>query len=267
MGHMNDNDVRAGQARPSIARTYDYLLGGRDHYVIDEEFGRYFEQVLTGSEQIAVSNRRALERAVRALAHAGVDQIIDLGCGLPAKENVHQIARQHLPQTRVVYVDNDPIVISHGQAMLAVDEDVAVVQADVREPEVIREHPEVARLITFDRPVGLLFGAVLGFIEEDDDPVGIVRYWAEVIAPGSFVYVSCFRAGDNRRTALVQEQVRKVLGRGGWRSAEVIASMFDGLELVGPGVIPCVQWQPDGGAGPEPTDWERLIVSGLARKN
>jgi hypothetical protein len=267
MGHMNDNDVRAGQARPSIARTYDYLIGGRDHYVIDEEFGRYFEQVLSGSEQIAVSNRRAMERAVQAVAHAGVDQIIDFGCGLPAKQNVHQIARRHLPETRVVYLDNDPIVISHGQAMLAVDEDVAVVQADVREPEVIRKHPEVQRLIGFDRPVGLLFGAVLGFIEEDDDPVGIVQYWADVLAPGSFVYVSCFRTGDSRRTALVQEQVRKVIGLGSWRSGDTIAAMFDRLELLGPGVVPCVQWGPDGANDAAPTDWEQLIVSGLARKN
>ncbi|MCX4094293.1 SAM-dependent methyltransferase [Nocardia sp. alder85J] len=264
---MNDNDVRTGQARPSIARTYDYLLGGRDHYVIDEEFGRYFEKVLAGSEQIAISNRGALELAVRALTHAGVDQIIDFGCGLPAQRNVHQIAREQVPGSRVVYLDNDPIVVSHGQAMLVVDDDVAVVQADVRDPESIRKHPEVQRLISFDRPVGLLFSVVLGFLEEDADPIGPVRYWVDVLAPGSFVYVSCFRAGDNRRTALVQDQVRKVLDRGSWHSDATIAAIFEGLEMIGPGVVPCVQWRPDGSPGPAPTDWEQLIVSGLARKN
>jgi hypothetical protein len=263
---MNDDDVRAGQERPSIARTYDYLIGGREHYAIDEQYGKYFREVLAGSEQIAVCNRRTVERAVRLLAREGIRQFIDFGCGLPTRENVHQIARRQQPGCRVVYLDNDPIVVSHGLALLAVDENIAVFQGDVRDPQSIHKHAEVQRLISFDEPVGLLFSAVLGFIDGEDDPAGLVRYWTGQIASGSLVYVSCFRSGDDRQTAVLQHRLREVIGRGGWHSEGTIADIFTGLELLEPGIVPTVQWRPEQTSGAQPSEWERLIVSGLGRK-
>src|SRR3954465_1917557 len=136
--------------KPSIARTYDYLLGGKDNFAVDRAFGDKFIHDLPGSNQIALDNRGALIRAIQELVTtAGIRQFVDLGSGLPTADNVHQVAQRFAPEAKVVYVDNDPIVLAHGRAILAENENTAVIQADLREPKTVFEDPETQRLIDF----------------------------------------------------------------------------------------------------------------------
>ncbi|UFS98080.1 SAM-dependent methyltransferase [Nocardia huaxiensis] len=266
---MNINAMRARQSRPSVARTYSYILGGRDNYGADKDLGDSFKEDLPGSEQLAITNRAAVIRAVRTVAKAGVRQVIDMGCGLPAEPNVHEVLRQYHPDATIVYLDNDPFVAPHGRALLAVDNNIAMLEADAREPQKIFDEPEVQRLIDFDQPVALLFSAVLSFVEDDEDPAGVVRFWTDRVAPGSYVYISHFRPGETREAAATERKILEAFG-GRFRSSADILAFFDGLELLDEGLLPCRQWQPEAGMPTteekELTSWEELIVAAIARK-
>ncbi|RMI33265.1 SAM-dependent methyltransferase [Nocardia stercoris] len=265
--HTDDAAVRAGQARPSVARVYNFLLGGSEHYAVDEAYGGYFDQALPGSPRIAVTNRQAVERATHAAARAGIRQFVDFGCGLPTSDNVHQIAQRYDATAHTVYVDHDPIVVAHVRAESDVDDRTAAVHADIRDPEAILDSAEIRDLIDLDEPVALLFSTVLSFLDDADDPAGAVRFWTDRIASGSFVYVSHFRSGGNAQTTALELKVREAFGRGRWRRPDEIAALLAGLDLLDPGWVPCVQWRAGTDDIPEPpTAWEELIVSGLARK-
>ncbi|PXX52851.1 S-adenosyl methyltransferase [Nocardia tenerifensis] len=256
------------QSKPSIARVYDYLLGGKDNFAVDRAIGDHFKNNLPGSVAIASTNRQAMIRAVRDLARDGIRQFIDLGSGLPTADNVHQVARRHAPDATVVYVDNDPIVLAHGRALLATDDRTTVLQADLRAPASIREHREVVELIDFDRPVAVLFSAILHHLNDDENPAAVVRYWSEQLCPASPVYISHFRSGGNRETAVAEEKLQSTFGRGRWRTDSEIAELFGDLEILEPGITPCANWRPDPtNEDPRPLSvWEQLIVTGLARK-
>ncbi|WP_069167532.1 SAM-dependent methyltransferase [Nocardia altamirensis] len=274
---MTDLSHVIDQSTPSIARVYDYLLGGKDNFVVDREIGDHFKNNLPGSVAIAFTNRQALVRAVRDIARDGIRQFVDLGSGMPTADNVHQVAKRHLPDATVAYVDNDPIVLAHGRALLATDAHTTVFQADLRDPPSIRENPEVVKMIDFDQPVAVIFSAILHHLNDDEDPAGVVRYWSEQLAPGSRVYISHFRSGHNAETTAAEQKLQSTFGRGRWRTDEEIAALFGDLEIVDPGIAPCAHWRPD----PAPADgtpaigvsdrelsvWEQLIVAGLARKN
>ncbi|MFD5450219.1 SAM-dependent methyltransferase [Streptomyces sp. NPDC003470] len=262
------------RAEPSIARVYDYLLGGKDNYAVDREIGDVFKRDLPGSVAIAFANRAALTRAVREIVTTtGVRQFIDLGSGLPTADNVHQVAQRHAPESRVVYVDTDPQVLVHGRALLEENDRTRVVPVDVRDPQGIRTHPDTLALIDFDRPVAVVLSAVLHHVNDEEDPAGIVRHWRDHVASGSHFFVSHFRSGNNPETAEAEKVLQKTFGRGRWRTDEEIESLLDGLDILDPGVVPAPVWRPDAGGGArggdgerELTVWERLIVAGLARK-
>jgi hypothetical protein len=274
MGAMTDDGRAIDSSRPSIARVYDYLLGGKDNYAVDREIGNVFKRDLPGSVAIAFANRSALTRAVREIATTtAVRQFIDLGSGLPTADNVHQVAQRHAPESRVVYVDTDPQVLVHGRALLEENSRTRVVPADVRDPEGIRSHPDTAELIDFDRPVAVMFSAILHHVNDDEDPAGIVRYWREQVPSGSYFFVSHFRSGSNPETAEAEKVLQQTFGRGRWRTDAQIESLLDGLEILDPGMVPASLWRPDevdspldGGGERKLTVWERLIVAGLARK-
>ena len=182
---------------------------------MDRAVGDRFRTELPGSVAIAVTNRQALVRAVGEIARAsGIGQFLDLGSGLPTADNVHQVARRHLPGARVVYVDHDPAVAAHARALLAGDERTAVVHADVRRPEEIRGHPDTTRLIDFSRPVAVILSAVLHHLDDEEDPAGIVRYWRDQVPSGSHVFVSHFRSGRDARTRALEATLQGSLGRG-----------------------------------------------------
>ncbi|MFD7641685.1 SAM-dependent methyltransferase [Kitasatospora sp. NPDC059795] len=270
---MADDTPGIDGSKPSIARIYDYLLGGRDNYPVDREIGDFFLNDLPGSVEVPVENRRALIRAVAAMAEDGIRQFVDMGSGLPTADNVHQVARRHRADARVAYVDNDPTVLAHGRALLAADERTTVVLADVREPETVRHHPEVARLIDFDEPVGVVFSAVLHHLDDEERPGELVRWWAERVPSGSRLYLSHFRSGHNEQTRLAERKLQSAFGRGRFRTDREIADLFGDLELLEPGLVPCSLWRPESASGDrsgtgerELTVWEQMISCGLARK-
>ncbi|MFJ8441464.1 SAM-dependent methyltransferase [Kitasatospora griseola] len=270
---MPGDTTEIDPSKPSIARIYDYLLGGTDNYAVDREVGDFFLKGLPGSVAVPVENRRALIRAVGTMASDGIRQFIDMGSGLPTADNVHQVAQRHQPDARVAYVDNDPTVLAHGRALLAADEHTGVIGADVREPESIRRHPDLANLIDFDQPVGLVFSAVLHHLDDAERPGDLVRWWTDQVPSGSQVYLSHFRSGDNEQTRIAEQKLQDTFGRGRWRTDEEITALFGDLELLAPGLVNCSLWRPSYAPGSntgadrrELTVWERMISCALARK-
>ncbi|MFC4330625.1 SAM-dependent methyltransferase [Streptomyces andamanensis] len=274
MAAMTEEGISIDHTRPSIARVYDYLLGGKDNYAVDREIGDVFKRDLPGSVAIAFANRSALTRAVAEIATTtGIRQFIDLGSGLPTADNVHQVAQRHAPESRIVYVDIDPQVLVHGRALLEQNRRTRVIAADVRDPEGIRTHPDTRELIDFERPVAVMFSAILHHVNDEEDPAAIVRYWRDQVPSGSYFFMSHFRSGRNAETEEAERVLQQTFGRGRWRTDEEIAGLLDGLEILDPGIVPAPLWHPEQIASPwgdgaprELTVWEHLIAAGLARK-
>jgi hypothetical protein len=199
-------------AQPAAARIYDYLLGGKDNYAVDRAAADRVLAVAPDQRRLAQANRAFAIRAVRVLGAAGLRQFIDLGTGFPTSPSVHEAARQSDPSARAVYVDYDPIVHVHNTALLASDDRVVSVQADIRQPEVILDHPDVARLIDFREPVGVLCVAVLHLVPDAEDPAGIARAaaWCFPSSPATAIrkrWPNCARWRRARR-------LRPISGRG-----------------------------------------------------
>jgi SAM-dependent methyltransferase len=258
--------------KPNIARMYDYLLGGKDNFGVDREVAEMSLRIMPDSRKGPRSNRAFLRRVVRYLtAEAGVRQFLDIGSGLPTRGNVHEIAQEIAPAARVVYVDNDPVVLAHARALLAGDH-TAVVTADIREPESILNHPIVRGLIDFDRPVGLLMFAILHHVNDFEDPGGIAATFREAVPPGSHLAVSHFqnpgsaRPEDAEMARLGEELFNKSFGTGRWRTPAEIRSYFGDWDLLEPGVVPMPEWRPDL-AGVRKKDLTHyLFVGGVAKK-
>src|SRR5580693_8973117 len=192
---------------PSVARVYDAILGGKDNFAVDRAVADEAMRTMADGGNGARLNRAALGRAVRYMADRGVSQFLDLGSGLPAAQNTHQIAQAANPEARVVYVDNDPSVSLHGQALLTGDDSTVVVLADVRSPDELLALPAVAGFLDFSRPIGLILNAVIHHLLNEEDPHGIVARYLEALAPGSFMQLTHFcdesaeaRSGAGRRS-------------------------------------------------------------------
>ncbi|MCP2340757.1 SAM-dependent methyltransferase [Actinomadura rupiterrae] len=232
---------------PSPARIYDYFLGGKDNYAVDRAAGDAFLATAPETLHACRHNRAFLSRAVTHLVRdAGIDQFIDIGTGLPTQQNVHEVAQQHNPDARVVYVDNDPIVAAHARALLANTSGVALVQADLHDPEAILAHPDVTRLIDFDRPVAVLLLAVLHFFPDADDPHGIVARLMAPTAPGSHLVISHGTSDPDPAIAQEAEQVYDSHSSASLhtRTAADIARFFTGTDLLDPGLVYTAAWRP-----------------------
>lgn len=233
---------------PNMARMYDYALGGKDNYAVDREAVERLRTFAPENKYIPKANRRFLGRAVRFVAEQGIRQFIDLGAGLPSQGNVHEVARQVLPDARVVYVDNDPVVLVHARALLAAANHAStVVQADIREPDTIFKDPEVGRLIDFSEPVAVGFVSILHGIADSDDPVGIVRAFAERMIPGSYLILSHLTR-EGHPPELVRKK-QEIFAQSAtpfsYRSRAEIMRFFAGFELVEPGLTPVTSWRSD----------------------
>lgn len=251
---------------PSIARTYDYLLGGKDNYPADREIGQIFVRKFPGAVQIALDNRACLVRAVTFIAgELGVTQFIDLGSGLPTADNVHQVAQRADSGATVVYVDNDPIVLAHGRAMLAEDDQTVVVKADIRQPGQILSDQAVRGLIDFGRPVAVIASAVLHHLRDEEDPLGAIRAMCDATPPGSCLFVSHFRTLGDPDSAALEAVMLEAFGRGMWRTSEQIGQFFGDMRLTPPGIVPCATWREDSDPG-DLSLYQQLIVAGLGRK-
>jgi hypothetical protein len=231
------------------ARVYDYWLGGKDNYPADRAAAQAVMAELPDIPLTAKENRAFLRRVVRFLAaEAGIRQFLDIGSGLPTQGNVHQVAQQVAPDARIVYIDNDPIVLVHGRALLA-GSNTAVVQADLREPDAILDDPETRQLIDFDQPTAVLLSAILHHIRDEEDPAGIVARLRDAIGPGSYVAISHGTA-DFSPEAATRAAARFAQARTAapyvHRSRAEIERFLDGLELVFPGLVQLPLWRPDG---------------------
>jgi hypothetical protein len=252
-------------SRPHPARMYDYFLGGKDNYEVDQRAAEQFMKAAPEVREGVLANRRFMHRAVRhVVAEGGVRQILDVGTGLPTEPNVHQIARSVAPETRVAYVDNDPIVATHSRA-LSDDPDTAVVLADLRDPRAILDHPEVRAVIDFDRPVALLLVAVVHFVAEAEDPAGIVATLRDALPAGSYLVLS-HATGDvheDRReeAAAVYDKATASLHL---RSHAAVLDLFGDFAMVEPGLVRVTDWRPEEVRRPDAPPIG--IYGGVARK-
>ena len=253
---------------PQSARVYDYWLGGKDHFPADRALGDAIAEALPTIRTQVRAQRAFLGRAVRYLTRdAGIRQYLDIGTGIPSAGNVHDVAQEVAPESRVLYVDNDPIVLAHARALMAgtAEGPVAFIQADLREPEAILSDPAVAGTLDLDQPVGLVLIGVMHHLRDDDDPRRIVATLVDALAPGSYLVLSQstpdFDPDAMRALAAASEQ-------GGIpnvpRSLADTEPFFAGLELVEPGLVPMATWRPDPGAEQDPRSV--YAYGGVARK-
>lgn len=231
---------------------YDFWLGGKDNFAADRQAAELSAQAVPQLPWLARQNREFLKRAVRYCAEAGITQFLDIGSGLPTMDNVHEVAQRVTPDARVVYVDNDPVVVSHAGALLA-DRNVVAVHGDVRRPADILASPKVRELIDFGQPVAVLLVALLHFIVDADDPAGCVAVLRNAMAPGSFLVISHVEMSPEHATGgrAVSDTARK-LGdaRKGTpavpsRTRADIERFFDGTALVEPKLVNVWEWRPD----------------------
>ena len=237
--------------RANVARVYDYLLGGSHNFLPDQDLARAIVAVEPNMRAMARANRAFLGRAVRFLAGAGIRQFLDVGSGIPTEGNVHEVAQRAAPGAHVVYADIDPVAVAHSKAILAGNASAAVIEADLREPEKILTHQTVEPLIDFSQPAGLLLVAVLHFIADAEDPWRIVATLRDALAPGSYL-VLCHGTDEGKPT--MARAAEKVYNRGATtnlhiRSRAEILRLFQGFDLVDPGLVPIPQWRPDSPAG------------------
>ncbi|MFD1659044.1 SAM-dependent methyltransferase [Streptomyces caeni] len=230
--------IDTSKAHP--ARVYDWLLGGKDNYPIDEAVG---EKLPPEAHDAARQNREFMHRAAAWLATQGIDQFLDIGTGIPTEPNLHQVVQGILPTAKVVYTDNDPIVLRHAEALLVSHPEGATdyIQADARRPGEIIEHAR--RMLDFERPIALSLIALMHFIPDDEDAYGIVRSLLAALPSGSHLVLS--HAASDLYPELA-EQVTAEYAKGGirlgFRTRPGVARFFDGLELVDPGLVTATEW-------------------------
>jgi hypothetical protein len=249
------------------ARTYNYWLGGKDNYEADRRVG---DLVIANNPSIRASvraNRAFLRRAVEFLAgEAGIRQFLDIGTGLPVADNTHEVAQRIAPESRIVYVDNDPIVLAHARALLTSTEEgaTAYIQADARDPQTIIR--EAAATLDFTQPVAVMMLAVLHFIPDEADPWGLVGQVMDAMPPGSYLTISVATRDicTARMTRAAGEfNSQRVAAQFILRTQPEIARYFAGLEMIEPGLVPVEQWRP--AAPPQPAD-QIPGYGGVARK-
>jgi hypothetical protein len=258
--------------KPSIARVYDMFLGGKDNYEVDREVYRRTMEINPEVPLMARAFRQWLIRVVRYLASGpGIDQFLDCGSGLPTAENTHQVAQRIRPETTVVYVDNDPMVIAHGRALLEENDRTHFVAGDLSDAEALLAHPSVTRYLDWDRPLALMQCATLHHVDDKDIAGGLMERYIEALPSGSYVAISHFfdPADDSELSELAQAlevNLRNAVGSGWCRTYSQIESLFCGLELIEPGLVPAPDWWPDGPRSRPLANVERIAYGAVARK-
>jgi SAM-dependent methyltransferase len=232
--------------RANIARVYDYLLGGTHNFQADQALARMITAVEPNARMIARANRAFLHRAVRFLAAAGIRQFLDIGSGIPTEGNVHEVASQVAPGSRVVYADIDPVAIAHSKALLAGQPDATVIEGDLRDPGKILADEAVRGLLDFSQPIGLLVVSVLHFVADTDDPGALMGVLRDALAPGSYLVLAhaSFEGRPEMAAATQKVYNRGVAAQLKFRSRADITGLFAGFDLVDPGLVQLPDWRP-----------------------
>ncbi|MGH3279095.1 MAG: SAM-dependent methyltransferase [Trebonia sp.] len=256
-------------SRPHPARVYDYFLGGKDNFTADREVAN---KVIEGWPAIRVGvreNRRFLERVVEHLAgEAGIRQFLDIGTGLPTVNSVHEVAQSVAPTARIVYVDNDPLVLAHARALLTSSPEgrTAYIHADLRDPAAILNDPVTREVLDFNQPIALVLLAILHMIPDEEEPAEIVETLVDALPPGSYVVASHITAEHSADAAGGESRFQEANMSAQWRDSDVFARLaFNGLDLVPPGVVLTSEWRNDA-PGPRPTPADVSAYGGVARK-
>lgn len=259
-------EINTSVAHP--ARVYDYWLGGKDNFAADRALGDAIMAAVPTIKTMARANRAFLGRAVRYLAgEVGVRQFLDIGTGIPTVGNTHEVAQKVAPDARVVYVDNDPIVLVHAQALMTSHDAgaTAFIEADLREPQKILADPAVAATLDLRRPVALMLVAVLMYFRDEEDPRGMVSTLVDALPPGSYLAVTHPTADFNPDAMAGAVAAAE---HGGItlvpRTQAETEAFFTGLDLVEPGVVPVLAWRPDN--GPQADPHSAYYYAGVARK-
>ncbi|MFG1704411.1 SAM-dependent methyltransferase [Nonomuraea sp. M3C6] len=251
---------------PHSARVYDYWLGGKDNFEADRRVAEQTMAAVPGIRESARNNRAFLGRAVRRLSRLGIRQFLDLGTGIPSQGNTHEVAQAEAPESRVVYVDNDPIVMTHARALLTStpEGETAYIEADVREPRTILDHPDVLSTLDFTQPIGLIMIAILMHIPDEDDPAALVKEFAEALPSGSHLVLSHLtldfldkETADHYLSATSKQAMHRTP-----RTGEQIARYFDGFELVEPGLVAVSEWHDE----PLFTEAATWMYAGVGKK-
>ncbi|HEU4425608.1 MAG TPA: SAM-dependent methyltransferase [Pilimelia sp.] len=233
--------------RPSVARMYDYYLGGSHNFAVDRAAAQQMIAAVPEAPLMAQANRAFLRRAVRFLTDAGIRQFLDIGSGIPTVGNVHEIAQRATPDARVVYVDIDPVAVAHSREILADNHLATAIQEDLRRPREILDHPEVRKLIDFSEPVAVMIVAVLHFVPDSDDPASVITTIRDALVPGSFLTLS--QASDEGRPREQRDDAEEIYRRTdnplAVRNRAELTRLFDGFTLIEPGVVWVPQWRPD----------------------
>jgi S-adenosyl methyltransferase len=267
---MSDLPAEIDSSKPHASRVYDYFLGGTNNFPADREAAaevlRYSPSVRTAARE----NRAFLGRAVRYLAaEAGIRQFLDVGAGLPATASVHSVAQAIAPSTRVVYVDNDPLVLAHARVLLASAPEgrTVYIRADMRDPAAILSDPVTRDVLDFGQPIGLVIVAILHFIQDEENPAQILATLMDALPSGSYLAASHLTTEhDPAATAAGQRAMQRAgIAMRKRDSGEFARLAFRDLELVPPGVVLVSEWRPDF-AGPRPTPAEVNCYGGVARK-
>lgn len=251
---------------PSSARIYDYLLGGAHNFEPDRQAAQRLLAAVPAQE-MAWNNRAFLRRAVLLLIDAGVRQFLDLGSGIPTVGNVHEVAQEADPTCRVLYVDIEPIAVAHSELLLAGNDNAAVIRADLRKPEAILDSPEVRQFLDLKQPLGLLMVGVMQFVPDSDDPRAIVASYRERLAPGSYLAVSHFTAdGMPEGMAKAVEVFKTTQEPAHPRTHAQVMQLFDGFELMAPGLVYTSQWRPESPADPGDQPHHSNLYAAVGRK-
>lgn len=249
------------------ARRYNYLLGGKDNFAADRESGDALAAAMPTVRLAAVENRMFLQRAVRFLARQGVRQFLDIGTGIPTADNTHEVAQAIDPSARVVYVDNDPIVLAHARALLSSTAEgrTAYLDADLREPDTILTHPDLRTTLDLSEPVALMLVAILHFIRDDEDPKGILDRLVAALPAGSYVVASHVTWEYLPPSVTAKLEASNHDGRFRARSTEQFADLLDGLDLVDPGIVSVARWHADDAPQPRPSVQDVSFNGAVAR--
>jgi SAM-dependent methyltransferase len=233
-------------SRPNAARIYDYFLGGSHNFTIDRQLGDQVRGVMPDVPTQAMANRQFMRRAVTYCVQTGIRQFLDIGSGIPTSGNVHEVTGRLAPDSRVVYVDMDPVAVAHSLAILEGNDRATAIHEDLRRPDQILDHPDLRAMIDLSQPVAVVLVAVLHAVPEEDQPAKVLARLREAMAPGSHLVIAHGTdEGDPERAHHLQAMSARTNTPLCLRSRDGVAALFDGFKIVEPGVVWVSQWRPD----------------------